>query len=130
MKIIDGEGAIMGRLASYAAKEALKGEKIVIVNCKKILVTGNKINIKEETQEKRNRFGSSQKGPKHHKSSEKIMKRTLRGMLPNFREGRGKTAFKNIMCYNEVPKEFQDKTMIKYGKNQKRKFIKLEFISK
>ena len=29
MKIIDGKNAVMGRLASYAAKEALKGEEVV-----------------------------------------------------------------------------------------------------
>ena len=34
MKIIDAQGAILGRLASFVAKDLLKGEKIVIVNCK------------------------------------------------------------------------------------------------
>ena len=30
-KIIDGTNAVLGRLASYAAKQALLGEEIVIV---------------------------------------------------------------------------------------------------
>ena len=42
MKIIDGENAVMGRLASYVAKQALQGEEISIVNCNKVLITGNK----------------------------------------------------------------------------------------
>ena len=42
MKIIDGKNAVLGRLASFVAKEALKGEEIVIVNCDEIMITGNK----------------------------------------------------------------------------------------
>ena len=32
MKIVDGTGAVLGRLASFVAKEALKGEEFVILN--------------------------------------------------------------------------------------------------
>jgi large subunit ribosomal protein L13 len=122
MKIIDGTNATLGRLASYAAKEALKGEEINIVNCDKITITGNKKNIEKEFFEKRQRVGSGQKGPKIHRSSEKIVKRTIRGMLPNHREGRGREAFKKIKCYNKLPKEFQESKMIKAGKEKKTKF--------
>ena len=92
MKIIDGTNAVLGRLASYAAKQALQGEEIVILNCDKVIITGRKQKLREEFLEKRRRVGSSQKGPKLHRSSEKIVKRTIRGMLPNYREGRGRIA--------------------------------------
>ncbi len=46
MKIIDGKDAVLGRLASYAAKEALKGEEVIIVNCKEVIITGNKKDIR------------------------------------------------------------------------------------
>ena len=82
MKIIDGTNTSLGRLASYAAKESLKGEEIVIVNCDEVIITGNKESIQKEFKEMRGRIGSSQKGPKHHKSSEKVVKRTIRGMIP------------------------------------------------
>jgi large subunit ribosomal protein L13 len=126
MKIIDGKNAVMGRLASYAAKELLKGEEIAVVNCDEVIITGNKKNIEKEFEEKRGRFGSSQKGPKHHKSSEKMVKRVIRGMLPDHREGRGREAFKRVKCYNKVPKEFEDKKMIKAGKARKTKFEKVK----
>jgi large subunit ribosomal protein L13 len=48
MKIIDGKNATLGRLASYAAKEALKGEEIAIVNCGETIITGNKQDIKNK----------------------------------------------------------------------------------
>ena len=64
MIIIDGKNAILGRIASYAAKEALKGEEIVIVNCENVIITGSKQDVKEDYLEKRGRVGSAQKGPK------------------------------------------------------------------
>jgi len=42
MKIIDGANTVMGRLASFVAKEALKGEEIKVVNCEQVIITGNK----------------------------------------------------------------------------------------
>ena len=38
-KIIDGKNAVLGRLSSYAAKEALKGEEIIILVCVSTLIS-------------------------------------------------------------------------------------------
>ena len=130
IKIIDGKNAVLGRLASYAAKEALKGEEIIILNCEDIIITGNKKNIEENFKIRRNRVGHSQKGPRHSKSSEKIVKRAIRGMLPDHREGRGKIAFKKIKCYVGVPKEFQESKKILAGKQKKTKFSRIKDFSK
>ncbi len=130
MKIIDGENAVMGRLASFVAKETLKGEEVVIVNCDKVLISGSRTYIEKEFQIKRGRFGSSQKGPKISKSNEKIVKRAIRGMLPNFREGRGEKAFKRIRCYNKIPKEYESSEKINLEKRKPKKSIKLESIKK
>jgi ribosomal protein uL13 len=108
MIVVDGKGAVLGRLASFVAKESLKGQEISVINCDQIIITGNKKTIEKEFKEKRSRIGSSQKGPKHHANSEKIVKRAIRGMLPNHREGRGKEAFKKIKCYVGTPKEIKE----------------------
>ena len=129
MKIIDGKGAVLGRLASYVAKEALKGEEIVILNSELVIITGNRKNIEESFHTRRSRVGSSQKGPKLSKSSERIVKRTIRGMLPEHRFGRGREAFKRIKCYVGVPKEFQEAKTIKAGKGKQSKFITIKEIS-
>lgn len=130
MKIIDGKNAILGRLASYVAKEALKGKEIIILNCEQVIITGNKKNIEKSFHEKRSRVGSSQKGPKHAKTSEKIVKRTIRGMLPEHRFGRGREAYKRIKCFIGIPKEFQESKTIKAGKEKPDKFIQVKEISK
>jgi large subunit ribosomal protein L13 len=113
MIVIDAKDSILGRVASFVAKQALKGEEVTVVNCNKIIVSGKKASIKMEFEEKRARHGSSQKGPIQNKAScEKITKRAIRGMLPDHREGRGRVAFKKIKCYNEVPKEFEQSEKI------------------
>jgi large subunit ribosomal protein L13 len=126
--IIDGKNTVLGRLASYAAKEALKGEKIIILNCEKVLITGNRKNIEKEFQEKRGRVGSGQKGPKYARTSEKIVKRTIRGMLPDHREGRGREAFKRIICYSGIPEEYKDSKKISLETGDKIKYIEIKEI--
>ena len=130
MKIINGEGIVMGRLASFVSKELLKGEEIKVINCNKVIISGNKKNIEKEFQEKRSKVGSSQKGPKHPRISEKIVKRAIRGMLPNHREGRGRIAWKNLKCYNESLKEFEGKDIINLEKLKKIKFIEVKHLQK
>ncbi len=128
MKIIDGQDAVLGRLASYAAKEALNGETVIIVNCEQIIISGNKKDIEEDFRAKKSKIGSGQQGPKYSMTSEKIVKRAVRGMLPNHRRGRGKEAFKRVRCYVGIPKEFQETKKIVVGKESKIKSIKVKDI--
>lgn len=130
MKIIDGTGAILGRLASYVAKEALKGEEIVILNCEEVIISGNKKSIKADFQRRRSRVGHSQKGPKLKKTSERMVKRAIRGMLPEHRFGRGRIAFKRIKCYKGIPKEFEEGKKIKAGKEKPIKFSRIKEFEK
>jgi len=128
MKVIDGTNAVMGRLASYVAQQVLKGEEIAIVNCEKVIITGNKKEIRGKFEHRRTRVGSGQKGPKLSRSPERIVKRCIRGMLPNHRKGRGKEALGRVKCYVGIPKEFEDAKKIVAGKEKKAKFIKVEEI--
>lgn len=130
MIIIDGTNAVLGRLASFAAKQALKGEEIIIVNCKEIIISGNKKGIEQKYLTLRKIGGHSQKGPKHSVNIEKIVKRTIRGMLPNHRFGRGRQAFKKIKCYKGLPEEFKDKDKKTFEKKKFPKYIKITQIGK
>ncbi len=129
MKVVDATNYPMGRLASFVAKEALKGEEVKVINCNKVLITGSREYVEKEFQVRRGRYGSSQKGPRISKSNEQIVKRTIRGMLPNFREGKGREAYKRIMCYNEGLGE-EVKEIVTLGKRKPKKSIKLESMRK
>ena len=126
MKVLDGKNAVMGRLASFAAKEALKGEEIKIVNCDQVIITGNRKFTEKEFQGKRERVGSGQQGPKVSRTSEKIVKRAIRGMLPDHREGVGRNAFKRILCYKGVPAEFASAKKITFNHEDKLKYIEVK----
>lgn len=130
MKVIDGKNATLGRLASYVAKEALKGEEIVILNSEEIIITGRKQRTREDFLRKRGRVGSAQKGPKISRSADKIVKRTIRGMLPNHRWGRGREAYDRIKCYVGVPKEFENVKKIVSGKEKGGKLIQIKELGK
>ena len=46
-------------------------------------------------------------GPFFSRDPEKIMKRAIRGMLPDYRLGRGREAWRRVKCYQGVPEKFK-----------------------
>ena len=109
--IINAENSILGRMATYACKKALLGEKIDIVNCEKAIITGSKEEIVEKYR-KRAELGGPFKGPFISRLPDKFVRRVIRGMLP-YKQGKGREAFKRIMCYVSMPNEFHDKKIEK-----------------
>lgn len=83
--VLDAKNTVLGRLASYAAKQALLGKKIIVVNCNEAIVTGRRNLILERYSQMRRRGKGYQKGPIVPRVAEKLMKRTIGGYL----EGRG-----------------------------------------
>lgn len=127
--VVDAAGTPLGRVASYAAKQALLGKEVFIVNCNKALLTGRKRMIIEEYKLARRRGGSSMKGPFFPKEPYRIMKRTVRGML-RYKRRRGFDAYKSVMCYNDVPSEFESSEKVTIAKKIQTKTITLEEVSK
>lgn len=107
--IIDGSNLILGRLASFVAKKLLMGEEVVIVNSENVLVTGKKDSVLERYRARSN-IGYVKKGPFWPKSPERLVRRTIRGMLPH-KQDKGRKAYKRIKCYLGVPEEFKDKKL-------------------
>jgi large subunit ribosomal protein L13 len=109
--IIDAEGAVLGRLCTVVAKRLLNGEEIAVVNSEKVIVTGKKIMIKAHFKHERE-VGTYRKGPFYPRMPDRILKRTIRGMIP-YQEPHGRTAFKRLRCYIGIPKEMQGQTFEK-----------------
>jgi len=101
--IIDAKGHVLGRLSSIIAKRLLDGEKIVVINAEKALITGEKSMVFERYKEKYER-GSKEKGPYYPRHPERIFKRTVRGMLP-WKSRRGRLAYRNLKVFIGVPEE-------------------------
>lgn len=105
MTVIDGRNAVLGRLASHAAKALLKGEEIVIINAEKAIITGDKNQVLGKYLKLRS-IGSPQHGPFYPKRPELIVRRTIRGMLP-YKKSRGRQALKNLRVYTSQPEGVQ-----------------------
>jgi len=127
---IDAENAILGRMNSFVAKQALLGKEVYVLNAEKAVITGNKETNIERLKLKRSiNSMKPRKGPFYSKDSEKIVKRAIRGMLPDWRNGRGKEAFKRIKCYNGIPPEFSKEKMIKIKSNLPTKIMTVKELS-
>lgn len=127
--IIDAEGEIFGRVCSFAAKQALEGNEIAIINAEKSIISGDKNGIVQKYRELRAKGGHSGKGPKHSKFAYLLMKKGIRGMLPDFRWGEGRAAFLRIKCYNGIPKEFEKEKAIKLKTNKPNRYVELKEVS-
>lgn len=130
MRIIDAEGATLGRLSTVVAKALLRGEKIIIINSEKAVISGKKRMIKEEYK-KRRELGTYRKGPFFPRMPDRIVKRSIRGMLP-YQTPHGRTALKRLKCYIGIPEEFKDKEIevIEEAKQQHVDFITIEELSR
>jgi len=133
MIIIDASGLIAGRLATYAAKQALLGNQIRIINSEKAIISGRRENTFDDYLTRR-AMGTHAKGPFIHRGPERILRRVVRGMLP-YKKPRGKEAFGRVLCYVGVPEEFKDKkpVLIKganMSKLPKLKYVDLRSVSK
>ena len=128
--IIDADGVTLGRLSTKTAKRLLNGEEIVIVNSEKAVISGKKASIKNRYKKKRE-VGTYRKGPFFSRMPDKIVKRTIRGMLP-YQTSHGRTAFKRLKCYIGIPKEFEGKKIetLEEIKKQHTDHITIEELSK
>ena len=101
MAVVDASGQIAGRLASLVAKRLLLGEEMAVVNAEKAIITGGRASVFEEFRHRRD-VGSARMGPYYPARPDRILHRTIRGMLPN-QQPRGRAALRRLRVYVGVP---------------------------
>ncbi len=101
--IYNAENQVLGRFCTIIAKKLLDGEKVIVVNAEKAVISGNpKSNVKAYV--KKIDRGDPLHGPYFPKTPDRILRRTVRGMLPVDRS-RGRIAYKNLKVVIGVPEE-------------------------
>ena len=127
--VVDGTNLIAGRLASNVAKLLRKGNRVTIVNCDKIMMSGKKFSIIGEYEEflKINSIINYKHGPKHPRRPDTIISRMIRGMLPFEDKPSGKTDFARLRTYIGVPKEVKGLEKIQFDEEKQ---IKYHFVQK
>merc|ERR1712211_191518 len=108
--VVDGRGHLMGRLSSIVAKLILTGNKVVVVRCEGINMSGNfyrnKLKYLDFLRKRCNVKPS--RGPFHFRAPSKIFWRTIRGMVPH-KIQRGKDALKRLQTFEGVPPPYDKK---------------------
>ncbi|MFC1801077.1 50S ribosomal protein L13 [Nanoarchaeota archaeon] len=126
MKVINGENLILGRVASYIAKEALLGQEIALVNCEKMIITGSKKEIVDRQLQAMQR-GHPYAGPFFYRRPDAFVKRAIKRMLP-YKKSRGEQALKKIKCYISIPTQFEKATLETLPKANITKVPNLKYI--
>jgi len=105
--IIDAKGLILGRMASIIAKRLLQGKSVIVLNAEKTAISGKRLQIVKEAKTFLE-VGHPRKGPFHQRRPDRIVRRTIRGMLPR-KKPKGRQAFKRLKVYLGAPMEFNGK---------------------
>ncbi|CAM0876304.1 unnamed protein product [Alopecurus aequalis] len=102
--VIDARHHMLGRLSSIVAKELLNGQRVVIVRCEEICMSGGLVRQKMKyLRFLRKRMNTKPShGPIHFRAPAKILWRTIRGMIPH-KTKRGEAALARLKAYEGVP---------------------------
>ena len=106
--VVDATNHIAGRLCSYVAKMLLKGDKVVVLNAEKAMLSGERYSTIRQWHEYLE-IGSIVNpihGPFHARRPDTIITRMVRGMVPK-RRPKGISAMKRLRVYIGVPKNYE-----------------------
>ena len=103
--IVNAEGLILGRMSSKVAKLLLNGEQVIIINAEKAIISGKR-QAKIEEAHKFLEVGAPKRGPFHYRRPDRIVVKTVRGMLPAA-QPKGKKALSNLRVFLGIPEELK-----------------------
>lgn len=137
MKLFNASGVVLGRLSSNVAKALMQGEEVVVVNAEKAIITGGKKDILEKYSHRRKRKSAvnpRRHGPFYPRRPDRIVKRSVRGMLP-YKKERGRKAYRRLRVYVGTPSEYASSEKIfledsTYKKLATPKYMKLDELSR
>lgn len=111
--VVDGKGHLLGRLASTVAKQLLNGQKVVVVRCEALNISGeffrNKLKYHDYLR-KGTRYNPT-KGPFHFRAPSRILYKAIRGMISH-KTARGKAALERLKVFDGIPPPYDKKKRV------------------
>jgi len=103
----------MGRLSAIVAKTLLQGQRVVVLRCEGINISGNFYRNKLKYLDflKKRHNSNPARGPFHFRAPSKIFQRTVRGMLPH-KLYRGKDAMERLKVFEGIPPPYDKQKRI------------------
>src|SRR5437667_10684596 len=83
-EIVDASNLILGRMASYVAKKALEGNRIVVLNAERAVISGTRERVVARGKQKltTRTVGNLEKSRTHPRKPAGYVRRGIGGMLP------------------------------------------------
>jgi len=108
--VIDARGHLLGRLASKVAKEIMRGQRVVVVRCESLNISGSLFRNKLKWAEyiKKSNNTNPRRNFKHFKSPSRIFWKTVRGMTPH-KMHRGALALQKLKVFEGIPFPYDQK---------------------
>lgn len=103
--VFDATDLVLGRLATHVAKRLLEGEEVRVVRAERAVISGDRNEVVQRYRDKRD-LGTHRKGPFFPRTPDRILKRTVRGMLP-YQKPRGREAYGRLKVYMGTPSELE-----------------------
>ncbi|OMH82874.1 60S ribosomal protein L16-B [Zancudomyces culisetae] len=102
--VIDAKGHLVGRLASTVAKMLLSGQKVVLVRCEEMNISGSffRNKIKFNGYLRKRCIVNPSRGPFHFRAPSKMFYRAIRGMIPH-KTSRGAAALDRLKVFEGIP---------------------------
>ncbi len=116
--VVDATNHIAGRLASNVAKLLLQGQRVTVVNCEKIMMSGKRETQIREYREflEINSIINYKHGPVHYRRPDTLMAKMIRQMLPFDRKPSGKIAYAKLRTYIGAPNDTKPIEKIQFEK--------------
>jgi len=108
--VINGNDHILGRLAATVAKHLLRGERITVVRCEGLIMSGpfrrNKLKFVRWFAKKH--VTNPKRGPFHWRSPSHVFAKAVRGMVP-YTTKRGAAAMRRLVALDGCPPPYDTK---------------------
>ncbi|MGY5150113.1 MAG: 50S ribosomal protein L13 [Candidatus Nitrosopumilus sp. bin_68KS] len=116
--VVDATNHIAGRLSSYVAKLLIQGNRVSVVNCEKIMMSGTRANQIKEYREflEINSIINYKHGPVHYRRPDTLIAKMIRQMLPFDRKPSGKESYQRLRTYIGSPKQIKSLEKIQFEK--------------
>ena len=108
--IVDGRGHMYGRLASIVAKQILIGQKVTVVRCEGLIMSGAiwRSKLKWAAFKVKGMNSNPQYGQFHYRAPCKMFWRAIRGMVPH-KTARGAAALDRLKTFDGIPHPYDKK---------------------
>ena len=108
--VIDARGHLYGRLASVVAKQVLLGQKVSVVRCEELIMSGAiwRSKLKWAAFRVKGMNSNPKMGQFHYRAPGKMFWRTIRGMVPH-KTARGAAALDRLKTFEGIPHPYDKK---------------------